>query len=49
MSKPNYLKEMFQVLDNIIILISIRWDKLNIQDLKVQNVIKLAKKKDSNE
>lgn len=49
MSKTNCRKEMCQVLDNIIILTSIRWDKLNIQDLKAQDVIKLAKKKDSSE
>lgn len=49
MNKLNYPNVMNLDLGNIIILMLIKWDKLCIQDLKVQNVIKWVEKKDSKE
>lgn len=49
MNKLNYPNVMNLDLVNIIILMLIKWDKLYIQDLKVQNVIKWVEKRDSKE
>lgn len=49
MNKLNYPNVMNLDLGNIIILMLIKWDKLCIHDLKVQNVIKWVEKRDSKE